>query len=140
MATGHERPRHRRSADDGDTSSLEHAIVKDDRSVRGCWSVNSPAPMCRAIVTTGAPGSPRATARTSPCRDAAEATSDGFGELFRMLSFQAIGPAADDEPGLRGIAAGTSSCRCRIGGGGFGWRMERLPDPELGHLVEQAGR
>jgi molybdenum cofactor biosynthesis protein B len=65
---------------------------------------------------------------------------DGFGELFRMLSYQEIGAAAM----LSRATAGLSSGRIIISLPGsekaVRLAMERLLLPELGHLVQQAAR
>jgi molybdenum cofactor biosynthesis protein B len=64
----------------------------------------------------------------------------GFGELFRMLSFQEIGAAAM----LSRACAGISQCRVVIAlpGSEHAVRlaMDKLVLPELGHLVREARR
>ena len=64
----------------------------------------------------------------------------GFGELFRMLSYQEIGPAAMLSRAQAGIRAGRlvfslpgSPAACRLA-------LERLILPELGHLVREVSR
>lgn len=64
---------------------------------------------------------------------------DGFGELFRMLSYQEIGSAAFLSRAIAGISAGKivvclpgSTAACRLG-------MEKLLLPELGHMANQLG-
>ncbi len=65
---------------------------------------------------------------------------DGFGELFRALSFDAIGPAAM----LSRAVAGTVSRRlvfCMPGSpAAVRLAMERLILPEIGHAVAEAAR
>jgi molybdenum cofactor biosynthesis protein B len=65
---------------------------------------------------------------------------DGFGELFRMLSYQEIGSAAMLSRATAGLCRGTvlfslpgSEQAVRLG-------MTKLILPELGHLVREAGR
>jgi molybdenum cofactor biosynthesis protein B len=60
---------------------------------------------------------------------------DGFGELFRYLSYQQVGPAAMLSRALAGVAAGKivaalpgSPDACRLA-------MEKLLIPELGHMA-----
>ena len=62
---------------------------------------------------------------------------DGFGELFRMLSFQEIGSAAMISRALGGIARGKvifslpgSTAAVELG-------LDRLILPELGHLIAE---
>jgi molybdenum cofactor biosynthesis protein B len=64
----------------------------------------------------------------------------GFGELFRMLSYQEIGPAAMLSRAQAGVCAGRivvslpgSPNACRLA-------MDKLVIPELGHLVREANR
>ncbi|HLE43920.1 MAG TPA: molybdopterin-binding protein, partial [Methylomirabilota bacterium] len=64
----------------------------------------------------------------------------GFGELFRMLSYQEIGPAAMLSRAQAGVRAGRlvfslpgSPAACRLA-------LERLILPELGHMVREVNR
>jgi molybdenum cofactor biosynthesis protein B len=64
----------------------------------------------------------------------------GFGELFRMLSYQEIGPAAMLSRAQAGVRAGRvvfslpgSPAACRLA-------LERLILPELGHLIRELRR
>ena len=64
---------------------------------------------------------------------------DGFGELFRMLSYQEIGTAAMLSRAIAGVSGGKivaalpgSSNACRLA-------MEKLIIPELGHLAHLLG-
>ncbi len=64
---------------------------------------------------------------------------DGFGELFRMLSYQEIGSAAFLSRAVAGISGGKivvslpgSTAACRLG-------LEKLLLPELGHMANQLG-
>lgn len=60
---------------------------------------------------------------------------DGFGELFRMLSYQDIGSAAMMSRATAGIAADTVIFSMPGAKGAVELAMERLILPELGHLV-----
>jgi molybdenum cofactor biosynthesis protein B len=64
---------------------------------------------------------------------------DGFGELFRMLSYAEIGPAAFLSRALAGVVQGKivaalpgSPAACRLG-------LEKLLLPELGHMAHLLG-
>jgi len=65
---------------------------------------------------------------------------DGFGELFRMLSFQDIGPAAMLSRATAGLRAGRIIVSLPGSEKAVRLAMERLLLPEIGHLVQQAGR
>jgi molybdopterin adenylyltransferase len=93
-----------------------------------------------AIITTGGTG---ITSRDSTFEAVAsifEKQLDGFGELFRMLSYEDIGSAAMMTRATAGIARGTaifllpgSEHAVRLG-------MTKLILPELGHVVRELRR
>ena len=65
---------------------------------------------------------------------------DGFGELFRMLSFEQIGSAAMMSRACAGLSAGRVVIALPGSEKAVRLAMERLVIPELGHLVQQASR
>ncbi len=62
---------------------------------------------------------------------------DGFGELFRMLSYEEIGAAAMLSRAVAGVAGRTLIIAMPGSSGGVRTAMEKLVIPELGHLVQQ---
>ena len=60
---------------------------------------------------------------------------DGFGELFRMLSYQEIGSAAMLSRAVAGIAGETVIFSMPGSKHAVAFAMEKLILPELGHLV-----
>ena len=117
------------------------AIVKDDAEmVRGTLERQLAVADVQAIITTGGTG---VTARDSTYEVVSSLLQkrlDGFGELFRMLSFQQIGPAAMMSRACAGIAAGHIVVSLPGSEAAVRLAMERLLIPELGHLVQQAAR
>ena len=115
-----------------------HAIVKDEpEQVTSSVRARLADAKTEVIITTGGTG---VTARdgTYDAIDAMlEKRLDGFGELFRMLSFQEIGAAAM----LSRATAGTleSTAIFVLPGSEHAVRlaMSRLILPELGHLAQQ---
>jgi molybdopterin adenylyltransferase len=117
------------------------AIVRDEpaevaRLVRDACARDD----VQTVILTGGTG---ITSRDSTY-EAVEALLDkrlpGFGELFRMLSFQEIGAAAMLSRAQMGIHARRivvslpgSPNACRLA-------LERLVIPELGHLLREASR
>jgi molybdenum cofactor biosynthesis protein B len=65
---------------------------------------------------------------------------DGFGELFRMLSYQQIGTAAMLSRATAGLAAGRIIVALPGSEAAVRLAMEKLLLPELGHLVQQAAK
>ena len=62
----------------------------------------------------------------------------GFGELFRMLSFEEIGSAALLSRAVAGLARGRVVFVLPGSRGAVRLGMERLILPELGHLAGEA--
>ena len=96
-------------------------------------------PDVQVIITTGGTGITSRDSTFEAVIGLLEKRLDGFGELFRMLSYEQIGVGRDDEPRLRRPGRRTHRRRrCRDRKRPCGWRMETLLIPELGHLVQQA--
>ena len=120
---------------------VARALVKDDPSaVQGWIQQQRSRDEVDAILTTGGTG----VAQRDNTHEAIMAMLDkpipGFGELFRMLSFQEIGAAAM----LSRACAGVSQCRVVIALPGsenaVRLAMNKLVLPEIGHLVREARR
>jgi molybdenum cofactor biosynthesis protein B len=65
---------------------------------------------------------------------------DGFGELFRMLSYEQVGPAAMLSRACAGLVSGRIVAALPGSEAAVRLAMERLLVPELGHLVREASR
>ncbi len=92
------------------------------------------------VITTGGTGITSRDSTYEAIDGLLEKRLDGFGELFRMLSYAEIGAAAMLTRATAGLAGGTivialpgSEPAVRLG-------MEKLVLPELGHLVREARR
>jgi len=116
-------------------------LVKDDPSAVQRWVQSQRArDEVDVIVTTGGTGiAPRDTTYDAIMK-MLDTPIPGVGELFRMLSYQEIGPAAM----LSRACAGVSQCRVVIVLPGsepaVRLAMEKLVLPELGHMVREARR
>ena len=116
-------------------------IVKDDaEQLRDAIGRQLANPAVQAIVTTGGTG---ITSRD--CTYEAVTTMlwkrlDGFGELFRMLSYQQIGAAAMMSRAVAGTIAGRVIVALPGSEAAVRLAIEKLILPELGHLVREAGR
>jgi molybdenum cofactor biosynthesis protein B len=62
---------------------------------------------------------------------------DGFGELFRMLSYQDIGPAAMLSRACAGTARAKFVAALPGSEGAVRLAVSKLLVPELGHIVQQ---
>ena len=93
-----------------------------------------------AVIITGGTGVSPRDVTPDTVEPMLEKVLTGFGELFRMLSFEEIGPAAVLSRALAGTAERTviyvmpgSSGAVRLG-------MDRLILPEVAHVVGQLRR
>ena len=118
-----------------------HAIVKDEpAAVVRIVSEQLSNGEAQAIITTGGTGLTSRDSTYEAIDGLLEKRLDGFGELFRMLSYSEIGAAAMLTRATAGLAGGTivialpgSEPAVRLG-------MEKLVLPEIGHLVREARR
>ena len=118
-----------------------YQIVRDEPSqVHGVIHTACTTPGVQAVVFTGGTGITSRDQTFEAIDMLLEKRLPGFGELFRMLSYEEIGAAAMLSRAQAGVRAGRlifslpgSPAACRLA-------MERLILPELGHLVRELGR
>jgi len=114
-------------------------IVKDDAElVRGTIErqlANLDVPV---IITTGGTGITSRDSTYEAVSALLHKRLDGFGELFRMLSYEQIGPAAMMSRACAGLVAGHIVISLPGSEAAVRLAMEKLVIPELGHLVQQA--
>jgi molybdopterin adenylyltransferase len=116
-------------------------IVRDEPDqVRAIITEQLANPQVQVIITTGGTGITSRDTTFEAIDSLLEKRLDGFGELFRFLSFQEIGSAAMLSRACAGLARGKvivslpgSENAVRLG-------MTRLVLPELGHMVREASR
>ena len=117
------------------------AIVKDDPAdVVRVVSDELAKPEAQVIITTGGTG---LTSRDSTYEAVAaliEKQLDGFGELFRVLSYHDIGPAAMLSRAVAGTARGKFIAALPGSEGAVRLAMTKLLIPELPHIVQQVSR
>jgi molybdopterin adenylyltransferase len=116
-------------------------IVKDDPDlVRGVVERQLANPDVQVIITTGGTGITSRDSTYEAIDTLLQKRLDGFGELFRMLSYEQIGPAAMMSRAAAGLVAGRIVVSLPGSEAAVRLAMERLLIPELGHLVQQASR
>ena len=116
-------------------------IVKDDPElVRGTIERQLANPQVQVIITTGGTGITSRDSTYEVVSGLLQKTLDGFGELFRMLSYEQIGSAAIMSRATAGLVAGRIIVSLPGSEGAVRLAMERLLIPELGHLVQQAAQ
>jgi molybdopterin adenylyltransferase len=117
------------------------ALVKDDAELVRETIVRQLAnPEVQAIVATGGTGITSRDSTYEAIGGLLQKRLDGFGELFRMLSYEQIGAAAMMSRACAGLAVGRIIVSLPGSEAAVRLAMERLIVPELGHLVQQASR
>ena len=126
---------------EGGHQVVGRAIVRDDPTVvMAVVRAQLAEAEAQAIITTGGTGIGSRDSTYEAIASLLDKTLDGFGELFRVLSYEEIGAAAMLSRACAGLANGKivislpgSEHAVRLG-------MTRLILPELGHLVREASR
>ena len=94
----------------------------------------------QVVITTGGTGITSRDATFEAVDEMLEKRLDGFGELFRMLSYADIGPAAMMSRACAGLARGRVVIALPGSEDAVRLAMTKLVVPELGHLVQQASK
>ena len=117
------------------------AIVRDDpelvQSVVGRHLADRGV---QVLITSGGTGITSRDSTYEAISTLLEKRLDGFGELFRMLSYQEIGPAAMMTRACAGLVARRIVIALPGSPAAVRLAMEKLILPELGHLVQQASK
>lgn len=92
----------------------------------------------RAVILTGGTGVAPRDVTPESVEPLLERVIPGFGELFRMLSYEDIGSAALLSRALAGLAQGRVVFVIPGSRGAVRLAMEKLILPELGHLTAEA--
>ena len=117
------------------------AIVKDDPAkVREVMTHQLANPDVQVIITTGGTGITSRDSTYEAVSAMLEKQLDGFGELFRMLSYEQIGSAAMMSRACAGLVAKRIVVSLPGSEAAVRLAMQRLLIPELGHLVQQASK
>jgi len=116
-------------------------IVKDDPELlRDAIGRQLANPAVQAIVTTGGTGITSRDCTYEAVTAMLWKRLDGFGELFRMLSYEQIGAAAMLSRAVAGTIAGRVVVSLPGSEAAVRLAVDKLLVPELPHLVREAGR
>jgi len=117
------------------------AIVRDDPdAVSDAVRQQLSDARTQVIVTTGGTGITSRDGTFEAIDRLLEKRLAGFGELFRMLSFEQIGAAAMMSRATAGTASGKAIFVLPGSPDAVRLAMTRLIIPELGHVVQQVSR
>ena len=115
------------------------AIVPDEpNAIRGALADALEAEGIQAIIFTGGTGVAPRDVTPESIEPLLERFVPGFGELFRMLSYEDIGSAALLSRAVAGLARGRVVFAIPGSRGAVSLAMEKLILPELGHLAAEA--
>ncbi|HEY5617921.1 MAG TPA: molybdenum cofactor synthesis domain-containing protein [Vicinamibacterales bacterium] len=118
-----------------------HAIVKDEPAqVMTVVREQLGDSRTQVIITTGGTGITSRDGTFEAIDALLEKRLDGFGELFRMLSFQEIGASAMMSRATAGTASRKAIFMLPGSPAAVRLALTRLILPELGHVVQQLGR
>ena len=120
-------------------SVISRSIVKDDAAlVRRAVEQQLETDEVDAIITTGGTGITSRDSTYEAVSTLLEKRLDGFGELFRMLSYAQVGAAAMMSRATAGLVRGRILIALPGSEAAVRLAMETLVVPELGHMVQQA--
>jgi molybdenum cofactor biosynthesis protein B len=116
-------------------------IVRDDApQVRAVVEEQLAAPAVDVVITTGGTGITSRDSTYEAVESLLEKRLDGFGELFRMISYEQIGAAAMMSRATAGLARKRIIVSLPGSEAAVRLAMEKLLVPELTHMVQQARR
>jgi len=122
-------------------SAVAYAIVPDDpRRIVETLRAWSDRADVQAILSNGGTGIAARDTTYDALVGLLEKRLDGFGELFRMLSFEEIGAAAMLSRAVAGVYRGKLVAAMPGSSNAVKLAMTKLLLPELGHLVYEIGK
>jgi len=114
----------------------DYRVLKDDPApIAALVQVWADDPGIDAVLTNGGTGIARRDSTYDALAGLLEKRIDGFGELFRMLSWDEIGAAAMLSRAVAGTIGGTLVVAMPGSSNAVRLAMEKLVLPELRHLV-----
>jgi len=118
-----------------------HSIVRDEpAAVRRILYEQINGGTAQVIITTGGTGITSRDSTYEAISGILEKRLDGFGELFRMISYEQIGAAAMLSRAVAGTARGRAIFALPGSEAAVRLAMTKLILPELGHIVRELSR
>lgn len=114
-----------------------YKIVRDEADIIAATIAENLANLDAMVITGGTGVAPR-DCTADVVKKMLTTELPGFGELFRMLSYQEIGSAALASRAIAGMCKGKFIAALPGSTGGCRLAMEKLILPEIGHLVDLA--
>ncbi len=116
-----------------------YEIVPDEQAAIKCL-LESPPPGTDAVIINGGTGISKRDGTYEAVSSLIEKELKGFGELFRVLSYEEIGPAAMMSRAIAGVVRGRPVFSIPGSRGAVALAMDKLIVPELSHCVWEIRR
>ncbi len=131
----------RRLLEERDHRIVDYRIVPDDpQHIAGTFQAWTTEGDVQAIISNGGTGIARRDTTFDVVSGLLEKQLDGFGELFRMLSYAEIGAAAMMSRAIGGTYRGRAVFVLPGSSNAVALAMERLILPELPHVVHELSK
>jgi len=118
---------------------IDRMILRDEAELIGeALSAAMSRKDCDAVLITGGTGLSPRDVTVPALEDFCDRLLPGFGEIFRMLSYEEIGAAAMLSRASAGIRGGRAFFSMPGSTGAVKLAMDRLVVPEIGHLIREA--
>ena len=126
---------------EGGHQVVSYSILKNDAAaITGKLTELLAEEKAQVIITSGGTGASRQDITIETVTPILEKKLDGFGELFRFLSYQEIGTGSILSRALAGVARGRVVICLPGSVGAVRLAVEKIILPEIGHLVREAAR
>ena len=120
---------------------LAYHVVKDEPGQIQLWITRGTLDeQVQAIIINGGTGISRRDTTFEAVDETLEKRLNGFGEIFRFLTYQEIGSSAIMSRATAGIVKGRIVFSIPGSENAVRLAMEKLILPELGHLIQQINR
>ncbi|MFC2011904.1 molybdenum cofactor biosynthesis protein B [Chloroflexota bacterium] len=120
---------------------LAYAVLKDDsEAIRRKLDELLGQDELQVIITNGGTGIGRRDVAVETVSAFLEKTLDGFGELFRSLSYQEIGTASIMSRAVAGVAKGKVIICLPGSSGAARLAIDKIVLPEIGHMVREVSK
>ena len=124
-----------------DASVSAYTVIPDEQELIAATLINlSEKGDINLILTTGGTGVAPRDVTPEAIRPLLDRELPGFGELFRMVSYEEIGAAALLSRALAGLHGDRVVFALPGSRGAIRTALEKLVLPELGHLVGEGGK
>jgi molybdenum cofactor biosynthesis protein B len=127
-------------ADYGHRIVSSHHVKDEPAEIQKLLGALSQNPDVQSVILNGGTGISKRDGTYEAVVKLLDKQLDGFGELFRSLSYQEIGPAAMMSRAVAGTYGGKIVISIPGSEAAVRLAMEKLILPELGHLVREINR